>query len=59
MTDKQFLLKLRNKYILSPPEGLTSEDIRSMSDDDLLDLDYFLNDEDADDGFGEEGFYIF
>lgn len=31
-----------------------------MSDDDLLDMDYFLNkDEFDDDGFGEEGFYIF
>ena len=29
-----------------------------MSDDDLLDMDYFMNEE-LDDDFGEEGFYIF
>ena len=31
-----------------------------MSEDDLLDMDYFLNEDDPfDDLFGEEGFYIF
>ena len=31
-----------------------------MSEDELLDMDYFLNEDDPfDDGFGEEGFYIF
>lgn len=48
----------RKKYINNPPEGLSSEDIRSMSDEDLLDMDYFMNEE-LDDDFGEEGFYIF
>ena len=24
-----------------------------------MDMDYFLNDDELDDGFGEEGFYIF
>ena len=43
-----------------PPEGMTSEDIRRMSEDDLLDMDYFLNEDDPfGDDFGEEGFYIF
>ena len=51
--------KLRKKYIENPPEGMTSEDIRRMSEDDLLDMDYFLNDDDLDDDFGEDGFYIF
>ena len=37
---------------------MTINDIRHMSDIDLLDMDYFLNDEDTDD-VGEEGFYIF
>ena len=51
---------LRKKYIENPPEGMTPEDIRLMSGDDLLDMDYFLNDDDPfDDVFGEEGFYIF
>ena len=50
--------ELRKKYINNPPEGLTSKDIRSMSDEELLDMDYFMNEE-LDDDFGEEGFYIF
>jgi len=57
MTEKELAEKLRKKYIESPPEGLSKQDIRLMSDSDLLDMDYFLNDEDLDD-FGEEGFYI-
>lgn len=51
--------ELRKKYMTNPPEGMTSRDIRDMSEDDLLDMDYFLNDDDLDDDFGEEGFYIF
>lgn len=52
--------KLRKKYIDNPPEGMTSGVIRRMSEDDLLDMDYFLNEDDPfDDDFGEEGFYIF
>ena len=52
--------KLRKKYIDNPPEGMTSEDIRRMSEDDLLDMDYFLNEDDLfDDEVGVEGFYIF
>lgn len=50
--------ELRKKYINNPPEGLTSKDIRSMSDEELLDIDYFMNEE-LDGDFGEEGFYIF
>ena len=38
--------ELRKKYIKNPPEGMTSEDIRHMSEDDLLDMDYFLNEDD-------------
>lgn len=52
--------KLRKKYMDNPPEGMTSEDTRHMCGDDLLDMDYFLNEDDPfDDDFGEEGFYIF
>lgn len=50
---------LHKKYMENPPEGMTSQDIRSMSEDDLLDMDYFLNDDELDDDFGEEGFYLF
>ena len=51
--------ELRKKYIENPPEGMTSRDIHRMSEEELLDMDYFLNDDELDDGFGEEGFYIF
>lgn len=51
--------ELRKKYIENPPEGMTSEDIRHMSEDDLLDMDCFLNEDVFGDDFGEEGFYIF
>ena len=51
--------KLRKKYMDNPPEGMISEDIRHMSEDDLLDMDYFLNEDDLfDDEAGVEGFYI-
>lgn len=60
ITMKSNIEELRKKYINNPPEGLTSADIRHMSDDDLLDMDYFLNEDDLfGDDFGEEGFYIF
>lgn len=53
--------KLRKKYIDNPPEGMTSEDIRHMSEDALLDMDFFLNEgDDFDEDIpGAEGFYIF
>ena len=57
---KQNIERLRKKYIENPPEGMTSADIRHMSEDALLDMDYFLNEDNPfNDDFGEEGFYIF
>ena len=57
---KSNIEELRKKYMDNPPEGMTSKDIRNMSEDELLDMDYFLNEDDPfDDLFGEEGFYIF
>ena len=44
---------LRKKYIENPPEGMISRE------EALLDMDYFLNDDELDDDFGEEGFYLF
>jgi hypothetical protein len=44
--DPILLNRLRKKYIDDPPEGMTADDIRQMSADDLLDMDYFLNEED-------------
>ena len=52
--------RLRKKYMDDPPEGMSSEDIRHMSEDDLLDMDYFLNEDvEFDDEFGGEVFYHF
>ena len=49
--------ELRKKYINNPPEGLTSKDIRYMSGEELLNLDYFLNEDDLfDDEAGMEDF---
>ena len=60
MTEKQLADELRQKYIDNPPEGMTPELVKNMSDSDLLDMDYFLSEDEFDgDDFGEEGFYIF
>jgi hypothetical protein len=57
---KQNIEELRKKYIANPPLGMTSKDIRRMSEEELLDMDYFLNEDDLfDDEAGIEGFYIF
>jgi len=45
--------KLRQHYLDNPPDGMTKKQIQNMSDDDLLDMDYFLN-EDEDDIFNDE-----
>lgn len=58
--DKEHIGELRQKYIQNPPEGMTPIDIQGMSGNDLLDMDYFLHeDDDLDDDFGEEDFYLF
>lgn len=56
--NKQQIEELRQKYIKNPPEGLSKKDILLMSDDDLLDMDFFLH-EDEDDIFSEGGFFPF
>jgi hypothetical protein len=40
---------------------MTSDEVRQASDDELLDMDYFLHEFDDldDDEVGAEGFYIF
>lgn len=58
--EKEHIEKLRQQYIQNSPERMTPKDIHDMSDDDLLDMDYLLHEEDdLDDDFREEGFYIF
>ena len=60
MMSKKNTEELRKKYMKNPPEGMTATEIREMSDEDLLDMDYFLNEDNlfADEA-GVEGFYIF
>lgn len=58
--DQKFVEELRLKYIKNPPEGMTAKLVKNMTDSDLLDMPYFLTeDDDLDDDEFEEGFYIF
>ena len=58
--DPKFIEELRQKYIKNPPEGMTAKLVRNMTDSDLLDMHYFLTEDDDLDGDEfEEGFYIF
>lgn len=57
--DSKSLEELRQKYIQNPPEGMNTKLVRDMSDSDLLDMHYFLTeDEDLNGDEFEEGFYI-
>ena len=57
--DEQFIRELRQKYIQNPPEGMTASLVRNMTDRDLLDMHYFLTEDDDLDDDTEEGFCIF
>ena len=61
ITEAELAKELREQYIKNPPEGMTSDEVFDMSDEDLLDMEYFLHEFDNldDDNFEEEGFYIF
>ena len=60
MDNIKHIEELRQKYIKNPPEGMSAHDIEHMSDEDLLDMDYFLNEDDLfDDDSGIGGFFIF
>ena len=57
--DAKLIEKLRKQYIKNPPEGMTSSLVKNMTDSDLLDMHYFLTEDDDWDGEEpEEGFYI-
>ncbi len=43
VTKEEYVAKLREKYAQSPPDGYTTREIERMRDNDLLDMDYFLN----------------
>lgn len=52
---------IREKYMNNPPEGMTANYIRDMPEEELLDLDFILDEEDS---YGEDysqsnGFYSF
>ena len=56
----QQIEKLREQYMQNPPEGMTARYIKEMSDEAILDMDYFFHEDDLfDDEVGLEGFYIF
>lgn len=42
----------------NPPEGMTPELVKNMSDSDLPDMSYFLSEGNYDDEY-DEGFFIF
>jgi hypothetical protein len=46
MSNKSDIEELRQKYISNPPEGMSVKDIQKMSDNDLLDMDFFLSEDD-------------
>lgn len=57
--DSKVFEELRSKYIINPPGGMSAKLVRNMSDSDLLDMHYFLTeDNDWDGNEPEEGFYI-
>ena len=60
MSNKDQIAEVREHYIQNPPEGMTPTLVKGMSDHDLLDMHYFMTEDDfdPDDDF-EEGFYIF
>lgn len=60
MSNKDQIAKLREQYIQNPPEGMTSKLVKKMSDSDLLDMHYFMTEDDFNtDDEPEDGFYIF
>lgn len=59
MEDKQLVAELRKKYIENPPEGMTPELVKNMSNSDLLDMSYFLSEGDYDDEYDDKTFSFF
>lgn len=43
ITKEELVEKLRKQYTEHPPEGMTSRLVERMSDEALLDMDYFLH----------------
>ena len=51
--------EIRKKYIKNPPKDMTTKEVKMMSDDDILDIDYFLNEDDIFEMADEVIFYKF
>lgn len=58
INNKELAEKLRSNYMQNPPEGMTSAEIARMTDDDLLDMDYFLHEDVFGIDDGNSGFFI-
>ena len=43
ISEAEHIAQVREKYMKKPPAGYTSEEIKNMGDEDLLDMEYFLN----------------
>lgn len=43
MTETEFTQRLREKYVKNPPVGYTAKEIARMRENDILDMNYFLN----------------
>lgn len=57
--NQRYVDELRQKYIKNPPERMIPKLVRNRTDSDLLDMHYFLTeDDDFDDDEFEDGFYI-
>ena len=57
--NQRYVDELRQKYIKNPPERMIPKLVGNMTDSDLLDMHYFLTeDDDFDDDEFEDGFYI-
>ena len=60
MTSPADVKALRHIYIQTPPEGISPDEIRQMSVDDLLYMDYFLHEDDDlfNDAFFEDDLFF-
>ena len=56
--EQKYIDELRQKYIKNPPEGMTPKLVRNMTDSDLLDMHYFLTEDDDLDDDAFQGDFI-
>lgn len=56
--DSKFTEELRQHYMKNPPEGMTPRLVKNITDSDLLDMHYFLTEDELDGDEFEEIFYF-